>query len=221
MRHFTWFSIWNRFYFPGSWYLGISHSVNAEDSPKCIRTLFVKSCREDVRGGIFRCSTRDTDQSFWCLSTVFHCSIWILNDKIASLHQLQFRNIFGWKRPREWIRHARPRVASLSQWCSYTLVWRMLGKLKYQRKRKDGKIFNFFENEKDAKVRTFWEDFFSKVEGTDVYSTVLLLKETYGEEKLHRTKQICHNGQWQTGLVLTQQRLRENKLKRKKCTQKI
>lgn len=166
MRHFTWLlSIWNHlFYFAGSWNLGVSHSVNAEDSPKCIRTLFVKSCGEDVGSGIFWCSTRDSDQSFWCLSTVFHCSVWILNDKIASLHQVSVPGHLRFEAP-ERMDLSRKTTRDTPQWCSYTTAWRMLGKLKCRQKWKVGKIFNFSTREQDyAKWRTFREDFFSKVE---------------------------------------------------------
>lgn len=145
VRHFTWLLFWNRLLdFAGSCYLGVSHSVNAEDSPKCIRTLFIKSCGEDVRGGFFRCSTRDSDQSFRCLSTVFHCSSWILNDKIASLHQTPWRLRLE---ALEKMHPSRKTTRDTLQWCSYTTAWRILGKLKCQEEWKVGKIYNFLTRE--------------------------------------------------------------------------
>lgn len=69
------------FFSLGPHFVGVTHSFNAENSPKCFRTQLVKSLGEDdVGSGLFRCSTRDSNQSFRNLSTVFYCSIRILNN---------------------------------------------------------------------------------------------------------------------------------------------
>ena len=61
--------------------VGVTHSFDAENSPKCFRTQLFKSFWEDdVRSGLFRCSTGDSNQSFRNLPTVFYCSIRLLNN---------------------------------------------------------------------------------------------------------------------------------------------
>lgn len=69
------------FFSLGPHFVGVTHSFNAENSPKCLRTQLVKSLGEDdVGSGLFRCSTRDSNQSFRDLPTVFYCSIRLLNN---------------------------------------------------------------------------------------------------------------------------------------------
>lgn len=73
--------IFNCFFPLGPHFVGVTHSFNAENSPKCFRTQLVKSLGEDdVGSGLFRCSTRDSNQSFRNLPTVFYCSIRLLNN---------------------------------------------------------------------------------------------------------------------------------------------
>ena len=73
--------IFNFFLSLGPYFVGVTHSFNAENSPKCFRTQLVKSLGEDdVGSGLFRCSTRDSNQSFRDLPTVFYCSIRLLNN---------------------------------------------------------------------------------------------------------------------------------------------
>ena len=94
--------------FAGSWIFRVPHSIYAEDSPKCIRTLLLKSCGEDdIRDRVFRCSTGDAHQSVWCLSAVFHCSGRILNDVINELNYLSAPSLLWLQASRCSIRHAR------------------------------------------------------------------------------------------------------------------
>lgn len=69
------------FFSLGPYFVGVTHSFNAENSPKCFRTQLPKSLgQDDVGSGLFRCSTRDSNQSFRDLPTVFYCSIRLLNN---------------------------------------------------------------------------------------------------------------------------------------------
>lgn len=73
--------LYSIFFSLGPYFVGVTHSFNAENSPKCFRTQLVKSLgQDDVGGGLFRCSTRDSNQSFRDLPTVFYCSIRLLNN---------------------------------------------------------------------------------------------------------------------------------------------
>ena len=73
--------LYSIFFSLGPYFVGVTHSFNAENSPKCFRTQLVKSLGEDdVGSGLFRCSTRDSNQSFWDLPTVFYCCIRLLNN---------------------------------------------------------------------------------------------------------------------------------------------
>lgn len=67
--------------FAGSWIFRVPYTIYAEDPPKCIRTLFLKSCwKDELRDRFLWGPTRDPYQSIWCVPAIFHCSSRILND---------------------------------------------------------------------------------------------------------------------------------------------
>lgn len=73
--------LYSIFFSLGPYFVGVTHSFNAENSPKCFGTQLPKSLgQDDVGSGLFRCSTRDSNQSFRDLPTVFYCSIRLLNN---------------------------------------------------------------------------------------------------------------------------------------------